>query len=202
MLLNRSPSAPSAGIPEDLQPAARDHRLGETRLQTVPPGEKSFGGSSVPPSKKNPSATREGAQPQPGAVSPPLGAGGGQAQILVPVPFGGLVFAHLLLQTSCNAHSPREEGLGGGLPFYTSNNDRNPARPAWVPSSSDSPSGCRSRLPSLLLLIYSNGLFCRAQHLPGLLLPRVLGRRGLSKASTDRAARWGVPVVGPLLKNK
>lgn len=113
MPLNRSPSAPSAGIPEDLQPAAWDHSLGETRLQTVPPGEKSFGGSSVPPGKKNPSATREGAQPQPGAVSPPLGAGGGQAQILVPVPFGGLVFAHLLLQTSCNAHSPREEGLGG-----------------------------------------------------------------------------------------
>lgn len=116
MLLNRSPSASFAGIPEDLQPAAWDHRLGETRLQTVPPGEKSFGGSSVPPGKKNPSATGEGAQPQPGAVSPPLGAGGGQAQILAPVPFGGLVFAHLLLQTSCNAHSPREKGLGGGSP--------------------------------------------------------------------------------------
>jgi len=72
-------------------------------------------------------------------------------------------------------------GTGEGLPVEK--NDWNPTQPVWsrVTSPSDRPRclspACRVRTwlsrrqQSVLLLIYSNGLFCRAQQFPGLLLP-------------------------------
>lgn len=56
-----------AGIPENCQPAARHHRPGEAQ-----PGEKSLEGCSVSTGQEDPTATRAGTQPQPGAVSPLL----------------------------------------------------------------------------------------------------------------------------------
>lgn len=61
------PRAP--GIPEDRQPAAWNHRPGETWLQTLPPGEKSFRGSSVPSREEASSPAGARAQPQPREVS-------------------------------------------------------------------------------------------------------------------------------------
>lgn len=48
----------AAGIPEDLQPAAWNYCPGETWFQTLPPGKKSSGDSSVPTSQEDSSPSR------------------------------------------------------------------------------------------------------------------------------------------------
>lgn len=96
---------------------------------------------------------------------------------------------------------PQPQGTGEGLPVEK--NDWNPTQPVQsrVTSPSDRPRrpspACRVRTwlsrrqQSVLLLIYSNGLLCRAQRFPGLLLPIDFGSTG-----SCLAADCQLPTVG------
>lgn len=127
------PSA--AGIPEDRQPAAWNHRAGETRLQTLSPGKKSFGVSGVPTSQEDSSPAGEGAQPRPRDVSYPLV---GRAVGLI---HGLLQLSHQAdrhemagIRCTCPSSSPdfsRSLGVGvggGGVSQFT------PAKNEWNPA--------------------------------------------------------------------
>lgn len=111
------------GIPEDFQPAARNHRPGETWLQTLPPGKEPCRGSSVSTSQEGSSPSGARAQPQPGGVS----TWEPRADPLQ-LPLGGCMAS---IHCACPPPSPNfPHSLGkGGISQSTAvKNDWNPAQ--------------------------------------------------------------------------